>query len=363
MTSIMKAVVCHGPSDYRLDEIPRPTPGPGEVLIKVGACGICGSDIKCYTGASLFWGEAGTGGYCEPPVVTGHEFAGIVTDLGAGAGVKYGIVEGDSVVAEQILPCGKCRFCREGHYWMCEPNWIFGFKSGGRAEGGMAEYALLPANSLIHKVDPRLDKYEAAYLEPLSCAIHAVEQAHIKPGDVVVVSGIGSIGLCMLQAARMYNPGLVIAVGTRAPRLDLALTLGADHGVNVRESDPVEFVRDLTGGYGADVCIEASGGVEGPQQALEMVRKMGTLVAFSSIKDKVSVNWNLLGDQKELTVRGSHLGPHCYPKAIEAVAEGHIDVASLVTGRYSLDKFADAFTAAQTGEGIKTMVVPGFDDV
>ena len=359
MTSTMRAVVCHGPYDYRVEEIPRPEPGPGEVLIQVGACGICGSDIKCYTGASLFWGDEGSGGYCEPPVVTGHEFAGTVAALGEGSARKYGISEGDSIVAEQVLPCGQCRFCKEGHYWMCEPNWIFGFKGGGRAEGGMAEFALLPVQSLIHPVDPRLDIFEAAYLEPLACAMRAVEQAQIKPGDVVVVSGIGSIGLCMIQAARMYEPSLVIAVGTRRPRLDLALTLGADVVINVRESDPVEMVRDLTGGYGADVCIEASGGSEGPQQALEMVRKMGTLVAFSSIKDKVLVNWNLVGDQKELTIRGSHLGPNCYPKAIQAVAEGKINVSALVTGRYPITGFADAITAASSGEGIKTMVVPG----
>jgi L-iditol 2-dehydrogenase len=325
----------------------------------VGACGICGSDIKCYTGASLFWGEDGNGGYCEPPVITGHEFAGTVAALGTGSAGKYGITEGDSIVAEQVLPCGQCRFCNEGHYWMCEPNWIFGFKGAGRAEGGMAEYALLPAQSLIHRVDSRLDIFEAAYLEPLACAMHAVEQAHIKAGDVVVVSGIGSIGLCMIQAARMYEPSLVIAVGTRRRRLDLALELGADTTVNVREGDPVEFVHDLTNGYGADVCIEASGGADGPQQALEIVRKMGTLVAFSSIKEKVAVNWNLVGDQKELTIRGSHLGPHCYPKAISAVADGHINVSSLVTGRYPLSKFSDAFAAAMNGDGIKTMVVPG----
>jgi threonine dehydrogenase-like Zn-dependent dehydrogenase len=226
----------------------------------------------------------------------------------------------------------------------------------------MAEYALLPANALVHKVDRRLDIYEAAYLEPLSCAIHAVEQAQIRPGDAVVVAGIGSIGLCMVQVARLYQPRLVIAVGTRAPRLELARRLGADVIINVREVDPIEIVRDLTEGYGADVCIEASGNAEGPQQALEMVRKMGTIVAFSSIKDKVGLNWNLVGDQKELTVRGSHLGPGCYPRAISAIAEGQVDVSPLVTGRYPLTRFTDAFAVAGAGEGIKTMVVPGMSE-
>lgn len=353
----MTAVVCHGPHDYRVEEVPRPDPGPGEVLIRVGAVGICGSDVKCYTGAALFWGVNGVGGYCEPPVVTGHEFAGHVVELGRGAADRYGVGVGDQVVAEQILPCGRCRFCREDHYWMCEPNFIFGFKSG-RAEGGMAEYAIFPTNSRVHRVDDRLSDVEAGYLEPLACAIHAVEQADVKPGDVVVVAGIGSIGLCMLQAVRMYNPARVIAVGTRQPRLDLALRLGADVAVNVREDDPVPLVLELTSGYGADVVIEASGGSDGPQQALEMVRKMGRIVAFSSIKDPVLVNWNLAGDQKELTIRGSHLGPYCYPKAIRAVAEGAIEVEPLVTAQFSLEHFEDAMQQAMSGSGIKTMVVP-----
>ena len=100
----MRAVICHAPYDYRVEEVPRPTPGPGEVIIEVGACGICGSDIKCYTGAPLFWGESRGGGYCEPPVVTGHEFAGTVAALGKGAARKPAIAEGASIVAEQILP-------------------------------------------------------------------------------------------------------------------------------------------------------------------------------------------------------------------------------------------------------------------
>ncbi|MCM2387606.1 zinc-binding dehydrogenase [Streptomyces albipurpureus] len=355
---MMSAVVTHGPRDYRVEQVPVPTPGRDEVLIRTGAVGICGSDIKCYTGASLFWGENGDDGYVEGPVITGHEFAGVVEALGPGAGEKHGISIGDQVVAEQILPCQRCRFCREGAYWMCEPNEIFGFKRG-RAEGGMAEFTLFPANAIVHRVDPRLSAVEAAYLEPLACAIHAVDRAEIKPGDTVVIAGIGSIGLCMLQWARQYNPRMVIAVGTRPLRLELAEQLGADVAINVRESDVVAQVRALTDGYGADVVVEASGAADGPQQALEMVRKMGTVVAFSSIKDPVRVNWNLAGDQKELTIRGSHLGPYCYPKAIEAVAEGRVDVASLVTGQYAIDEFEAAIEAAMSGDGIKTMVLPG----
>lgn len=357
MTDLMKAIVMHGPRDYRLEEVARPVAGPGEIVIRPGAVGICGSDIKCYTGAGLFWGDDGAPGYVEGHPIAGHEFAGVVESLGEGSAEKYGVGVGDTVVAEQILPCGRCRFCQEGSYWMCEPNEIFGFKQG-RAEGGMAEYALLPANAIVHRVDPRLSPVEAAYLEPLSCAIHAVDRGGITEGDTVVIAGVGSIGLCMLQWARHYRPARVIAVGTRPTRLELAKRLGADVVVNVREEDVVQVVRDLTDGYGADVVIEATGGQDGPQQALEMVRKMGTIVAFSSIKDKVLVNWNLVGDQKELTIRGSHLGPGCYPKAIQAIADGTVDVASLVTAQYSMKEFDQAIDSAMFADGIKTMVLP-----
>jgi threonine dehydrogenase-like Zn-dependent dehydrogenase len=129
--------------------------------------------------------------------------------------------------------------------------------------------------------------------------------------------------------------------------------------LNVREVDAVARVKELTDGYGADVVVEASGGADGPRQALEMVRKMGTVVAFSSIKDPVLVNWNLAGDQKELTIRGSHLGPNCYPKAIRAVGDGLIDVSSLVTGQFAIDQFDEAIEEAMSGRGIKTMVLPG----
>jgi len=353
----MTAVVAYGPEDYRVERVPRPSPGPGEVLVQVGAIGICGTDVNCFAGASYFWGQDGVGGYCEPPVIPGHEFAGVVAQLGEGAAAKHGVSVGDSVVAEQIIPCERCHFCRNGFYWMCEPHEIFGFKTG-RAEGGMAEYAVFPAKARVHPVDKRLSAVEAGYLEPLACAVRAVERAGIRPGDSVVVAGVGSIGLCMTQIARMYNPFQVIAVGTRPLRLDLARRLGADVVLNVRAEDAVAAVKDLTGGHGSDVTIEASGGREGPRQAMEMTRRMGTLVAFSTIKEPVLVNWSLAG-QKELTIRGSHLGPYCYPKAIQWVAEGSVDVQSLVTAQFSLEQFDQAMASAMSGEGIKTMIVPG----
>ena len=128
MSETMLAVVTHGPRDYRVEEVPVPEPGPGEVLIEVGAVGICASDMKCWLGGELFWGKDGTGGYVEGPCVAGHEYAGRVVALGPAAAERHGIQVGDRVIVEQIVPCGECRFCRNDWYWMCQPHHIFGFK-------------------------------------------------------------------------------------------------------------------------------------------------------------------------------------------------------------------------------------------
>jgi threonine dehydrogenase-like Zn-dependent dehydrogenase len=343
-----------GPRDYRVEEVERPRPGFGDVLIKVDASGICASDIKCWSGSSMFWGPNGA---VKPPVVPGHEFAGTVVELGEGAADLHGVSVGDRVLAEQIIPCGTCRYCRGGQYWMCEPHKIFGF-TGWQSNGGMAEYMLLPRRARIHAIHAAIPAREAAYIEPLACAIHAVDRGEIRPGDTVVIAGVGNIGLCMLQAARRFNPGQIIAVDTKPYRLELARQLGADVVINPLDEDAPARVRGLTEGYGCDVYIEATGNGLGPQQGLDMIRRLGTLVAFSVMADPVNINWNLVGDQRELNIHGSHLGPYCYPKAIAALAEGSINVKPLITAEYPLAEFATAMDAARGGDNLKTLILP-----
>ncbi len=352
----MLAVVCHAPYDYRVQQLDRPRAGPGEILVQVGAAGICHSDVNCFTGAVSLWGVDGSGGFCEAPVIPGHEFAGTVAELGEGAGERHNVALGDPVTAEQIIPCGECRYCRAGKYWMCQPANILGFKRG-RGEGSWAEYMIFPAKARVHRLDPRLSLEQGAYIEPLACAMHAVDRAGIRPGDSVVIGGVGNIGLCALQVARSFNPGRLIALDTQPGRLELALDLGADIAVNVLEEDAIKRVRELTGGDGCDVYIEMSGNELAPPAALEMMRCLGTVVAFSVIPEPVTLNWSIVGDEKELDIRGSHLGPYCYPRAIEAVASGEIDVNSLISERYPLEQFPAAMEAARGGN-LKTMLVP-----
>ena len=200
--------------------------------------------------------------------------------MGEGAAETHGVSLGDRVVAEQIVPCGECRFCQRGDYWMCLPHHIFGFKR--YLNGGFARFNLFPAKARVHRVPESLTAGEAAYIEPMACAWHAVDRGEIKPGDTVVVGGVGNIGLCMLQIASLSNPGQLIALDTKAYRLDLAGQLGADVTIDVTRENPVERVRALTDGDGCDVSIEASGSPAAIEPGLRMVRKLGTVVASAS---------------------------------------------------------------------------------
>lgn len=352
----MLAVRSFGPRDYRVDTVPVPVPGPGEVLIEVGVCGICASDMKCWLGGEVFWGKPGQRGYVDPGVIAGHEYGGVVVALGEGASERHGVQLGDRVVAEQIVPCNACRYCRNNQYWMCQKHNIFGFKS--LTNGGMARYNLYPANALVHKVPTRLSDGEVAYIEPAACAWHAVDRAEIQPGDTVVISGVGNIGLCMVQIAALSRPGQIIALDVKPYRLELALRLGANVAINVADEDSVQTVRDLTDGYGCDVFIEASGNPATIEQGLNMIRKLGTFVEFSVFNEPTTLNWTIIGDTKELTIHGSHLGPFCYPKTIQALADGRLNVKPLLAGTFPLTDFAAAMQASLSGTGMKNLIIP-----
>ncbi len=188
----MRAVVVYGPYDYRLEEVQVPAPAAGELLMKVEAVGVCASDVKCFHGATKFWGDEYRPTWVQPGVIPGHEFVGVVV-AGDQAGLDgHGLRFGDRIVCEQIVPCGRCRYCQRGQYWMCGPHDMFGFRG---YNGAMAEYMVVPAKARAHPVSAELQPQHAALAEPLSCALHAVERASIAFGDVVVVAGCGSIGV------------------------------------------------------------------------------------------------------------------------------------------------------------------------
>jgi threonine dehydrogenase-like Zn-dependent dehydrogenase len=354
----MKAVRVYGVEDYRLEEVPVPQAGPGEVLVCVLATGICASDVKTYFGAARVWGGGGMSAYIQTPVIPGHEFVGEVVALGEGAGRKHGLALGDLAVSEQIVPCWQCRFCRRGQYWMCQQHDIYGFVRG-RAEGSWAQYMRFPANAINHLVPADVAPKHAALIEPLACAIHAVERGGIQLDDVVVIAGLGPIGMCMLQVARLKSPALLIGLDLQPTRLALAEELGADLALNPAEEDVVRRVLDLTEGYGCDVYIEASGAGPAVPQGLEMIRKLGTFVEFSVHGGPVAVDWSIVGDAKELDIHGAHLGPYCYPKAIRYIRDGTVAADKIVTHALPLTDFARGIDLVHDqSESLKVVLLP-----
>ena len=353
----MQAVVCHGPENYVLETVPVPVPRGGEALIKVEAVGICASDLKCYHGAAKFWGDNNRPAYAETDVIPGHEFVGRVVQLDDEAADRWGVSVGERIVAEQIVPCWQCRYCLRGEYWMCEPHVVFGFKRSD--PGAMAEYQTISRNALVHRISPDLPPAHAAFAEPLSCALHAVERARLSFADVVVVAGCGPIGLGMVAGAKAKNAATVIALDSAPNKLALALDCGADLAINITEVDPVARVKQLTGGYGADVYLEGTGHPSAVGQGLNLLRKLGTYVEYSVFGTDVTVDWSIISDDKELDVLGAHLGPHCWPAAIRMIESGTLPLEKICTHQLPLAEFQRGLELVSSGkESVKVSLLP-----
>jgi len=354
----MPAIVCHGPEDYRLQEWDVPEPAAAEVVIRVQSVGICASDLKCYQGAPIFWGDKQREGYCQAPVIPGHEFVGEVVALGEGAAEKYGLALGDTAVSEQIVPCWQCRFCRRGQYWMCQDKHdVYGFRQA--TFGAMAEYMKFPAGALNYKVPQSIPLHHAPFIEPLGCSIHAVQRGEIRLDDVVVIAGCGPLGLGMIAAARLKNPRLLIAMDLNEARLDIAKLCGADLVLNPGQVDAVDEVLKLSDGYGCDVYIEATGYPAAVEQGLHMIRKLGTFVEFSVMREAVTVDWTIIGDTKELNIHGSHLSPYTYPIAIDMLAKGLLPMDKIMTHQLPLSRFHEGMDLVANGaESIKVTLTP-----
>jgi threonine dehydrogenase-like Zn-dependent dehydrogenase len=304
------------------------------------------------------WGSEEIPSYIQTPVIPGHEFVGEVVALGRGAREKHGLDIGDHAVSEQIVPCWQCRFCKRGQYWMCQQHDIYGFIRE-RAEGSWAEYMKFPANAINHKVPKTIEPVHAALIEPLACAIHAVERGNIQLGDVVVLAGLGPIGMCMLQVARLKSPSLLIALDLQPRRLALAKELGADLALNPKHEDVIQRVLDLTDGYGCDVYIEATGAGPAVNQGLQMLRRLGTFVEFSVHAGPVAIDWSIIGDVKELDIHGAHLGPYSYPKAIQYLADGTIAADRIVTHTMPLADFHKGIAMVHDqAESLKIVLTP-----
>lgn len=351
----MKALVAYAPGDYRLEEVDTPRAGEGEIILKVEACGICAGDVKAYKGAVSFWGGEGNPPYIKAPMIPGHEFVGKVVEIGPGVS---GWNIGDRICPEQIVPCGECMFCKTGRYWMCEKHDLFGFQYN--VNGGMAEYVRLTKEAINHLIPEKMPLEKAILVEPYSCSWHCVDKAKIGNVDVVVQSGVGTLGLGMIGAIKQKNPKLLIALDMNDARLEKAKEFGADIVMNPGKEDVVSRIKEMTGGYGCDIYIEAAGHPSSVKQGLEMIRKMGRFVEFSVFKDMVTVDWSIISDRKELEVLGVHLSPYCYETVIDWINSEKMKTDGVVSHKLPLEKWKEGFQIAEESkEGtFKVILMP-----
>ena len=340
----MKAAVLYGVRDLRLEDVPKPEISDNEVLIRVNASGICGTDIHIYRGE---WKT-------NTPIILGHEFSGVIADVGRE--VK-GLNIGDPVVAEPNIPCGSCYFCRmsERNYF-CENLEA----TGVTVNGAFAEYVKVVASN-VYKLPKGYNLDEAALIEPLACCVRGIDQAKIKAGDTVAIIGAGPVGLILLQLALKSGASMVIQTDMEDSRLRLAKELGADHTINVTEEDPVESIKELTGGYGVDVAIEAVGKPEAITQAMRATQRGGRLVIFGvSPEDAV---WKVRPFElydKELTIKTSYRSPYTFQRAVKIAVSGRVRLKPLISHIFKIDKVHRAFEVAEKRlEGaVKVLVKP-----
>lgn len=354
MKKTMKALRMYAPGDFRIDEVPVPQAGPGEILVRVEGAGICAGDVKTLHGGIRIWGTSPENRYIEAPCIGGHEFIGRVAAVGEGV---EGARVGERMISEQIVPCGECRYCLSGDYWMCRRSDVYGFKE--HTQGGFAEYMLFHRRGVNHRVPDSLPLEIALLTEPFACAMHAVERGRIRHNDVVVVSGLGCIGLGMVNVARILSPRLLIGLDLRAKRLEMAREFGADIVLNPAETDVAAEIMKLTGGYGCDVYIEASGSESSVRQGLAAIRNLGRFVEFGVFPSEIKADWNVIGDTKEIDILGSHLGPYCYEPVIKGLADGSIRGDGVISHQFPLERWEEAFeTAEKDPSAIKVALIP-----
>lgn len=352
----MKAVVAYAPGDYRFEIVDTPRAGEEEIILKVEACGICAGDTKAFGGAPSFWGGDGSPSYIKAPMIPGHEIVGTVVEIGKKAKGNFKI--GDRICPEQIVPCEECMFCKTGRHWMCEKHDLYGFQNN--VNGGMAEYIRLTKESLNYLVPKDLPIEKAILIEPYACSYHCVQRAKIGVTDVVVLSGAGTLGLGMVGAIKQHNPKCLVVLDMKDERLELAKKFGADIVMNPSKMDVVKAIKEMTNNYGCDIYIEATGHPSSVQQGLEAIRKMGTFVEFSVFGKLVTVDWSIISDRKELDLLGSHLSPYCYDTVIDWIGKGKLPTEGVVTHKFPLEKWAEGFKLASTGENgaLKIILVP-----
>lgn len=320
----MKALVLAEYWRLELTDVPRPSPGRGEVLVKVAACGICGSDVHGYDGSS---------GRRIPPVVMGHEAAGTVTAVGEGVTLYR---PGDRVTFDSTVSCGECAFCRRGEVNLCDRREVIGVSCGEyRRAGAFAEFLVVPER-IVYPLPDAMPFAEAAMLEAVSVALHAVRVSAIRGGETALIVGAGMIGLLTLQAARVAGCRHILVADVDASRLRLAESLGADETLHLPGAELSGEVLRRTGA-GVDVALEAVGREDTVTGAIESVVKGGTVVLIGNISPRITIPLQVVVS-RQLRLQGTAASAGEYPQAIELIASGKIRVKPLITAVAPLEE-------------------------
>lgn len=341
----MKAAVFYGPNQpLRIEDVPRPKPGPDEVLVQVAACGVCHTD--------LHYLDHGVKTFAPPPLILGHEASGIVVELGPGV---RGRKEGERVLLPAVVACGACEACRRGRENICDNLRMF----GNNIPGAYAEYVVAPAKDCIPLPEEIPLEEGSIIADAISTPFHAVKnRGRVRPGETVAVFGAGGLGMNVIQCAIAFG-GNVIAVDVNQSKLDTAKKLGASATLNPKDVDRVDkAIKKLTGG-GVNVAFEAIGKPETIRLAFDSVRRGGRLCQVGYCAEDVPLSVAKIM-YYEIDVIGALGCPTVeYPALIDLVRRGRIEVSSMVTAKLPLDRINDAFDMLRRGEGLRSVVLPG----
>ncbi len=339
----MKSAVFHGKCDIRVEEREIPSVGPEEVLIKVMACGVCGSDVH------IFEGDQGST-TTVPPLIQGHEFAGIIAEVGEKV---QGWKVGDHVCADPADNCNECYYCLNGLMSHCDNMKAI----GTNVDGGFSQYCKVKAR-LLHKLKDDVTFVEGAMAEPLACCINGADRSEIKVGDNVVVYGGGAIGLLLMQLAKLKGASNVVLVEPVEEKRKMAEKMGASLTIDPVHQDVIGTLRE--NGIGHVHCvIETCGRKDTSEQAMDVVDKHGTVVLFAVTAVTASMElptYKLF--QKELTVKGSYCSPYDMGRAVELINAHRIDVTTMLAGLEPLEKLSEILSSPQLRAKGKYIILP-----
>ena len=346
----MQAVRLHGPTDLRVEDVPIPAPpGVGQVLLRVKAVGICGSDLHTYQDARI--GDATLGA----PLILGHEFSGVVEAVGPeGRDGNFQPIQPETRVAvDPAQPCGRCEMCARGHPNLCRRLHFCGLYPD---DGSLCQWMHMPAHTCF-PVPDSVDDAGAALLEPLGVALHAVDLAHIGLAESLAILGAGPIGLCILQLVKLSGASPIFISDKFTWRLEIAKRYGAIP-INCDTVEGVEVVMEATNGRGVDVAIEAAWADNSVQQAMAMARPGGRLVLVGIPFDDNLTIQHSTARRKGLTIRFSRRMKHTYPRTIRLVEEGMVDLNGIVSHRFPLVQTPEAYAmnAAYQDDVVKVVI-------